>query len=106
MATNALTFGKYISNARKAKHMSQKELASCILREDNVAISPQYLNDIEHDRRQPTSDHLIEQFAKALQLSTDYLHFLAGVLPEEIRKRDLTVDDVANAFKAFRKDTS
>ncbi|MFZ3327760.1 MAG: hypothetical protein WA231_18585, partial [Methylocella sp.] len=35
----------------KAKGWALKDLASRVLREDAEAISPQYLNDIEHDRR-------------------------------------------------------
>jgi hypothetical protein len=43
-----------------------KDLASRVLREDAEAISPQYLNDIEHDRRSPSSDRMVQQFADAL----------------------------------------
>ncbi|ABB76111.1 transcriptional regulator, XRE family [Nitrosospira multiformis ATCC 25196] len=99
-----VTFGSYIAEARKKLSMSQKELAARILREeDGQPISPQYLNDIERDRRSPTSDHLIQQFAKVLQIDADYLHYLSGKLPEEIRQRNLSQDDVKAAFMAFRK---
>lgn len=98
------TFGKYIADARKALHMSQKELAQRILREeDQQPISPQYLNDIERDRRSPSSDHLIHQFAHVLKIDPDYLHYLAGKLPEEIRQKNLSEEAVKNAFMAFRK---
>ena len=84
--------------------MSQKELASQILREeDDEPISPQYLNDIERDRRNPSSDHLIQQFAKVLKIDADYLSYLAGKLPEEIRRKNLSEDAVKAAFLAFRK---
>lgn len=98
------TFGAYIAEARKKLQISQKELAACILREENQEpISPQYLNDIERDRRNPSSDHLIQQFAKALKIDADYLHYLAGKLPEEIRQKNLSEDAVKTAFMAFRK---
>jgi transcriptional regulator with XRE-family HTH domain len=104
MKPDPVTFGTYISEARKKKGLSQKELAAQIRREeDNKPISPQYLNDIEHDRRSPTSDHLIQQFAKVLGLEADYLHYLAGKLPDEIRKRNLSQKQVEQAFKAFRR---
>ena len=45
------TFGKAIADARKALKISQKELAYKILKEDGEPITPQYLNDIERDRR-------------------------------------------------------
>ena len=99
-----VTFGRYIADARKKLQMSQKELASQILREeDDEPISPQYLNDIERDRRNPSSDHLIQQFAKVLKIDADYLSYLAGKLPEEIRRKNLSKDAVKEAFLAFRK---
>lgn len=99
-----VTFGRYIADARKKLQMSQKELASQILREeDDEPISPQYLNDIERDRRNPSSDHLIQQFAKVLKIDADYLSYLAGKLPEEIRRKNLSEDAVKAAFLFFRK---
>ena len=99
-----VTFGRYIADARKKLQMSQTELASQILREeDDEPISPQYLNDIERDRRNPSSDHLIQQFAKVLKIDADYLSYLAGKLPEEIRRKNLSEDAVKAAFLAFRK---
>jgi transcriptional regulator with XRE-family HTH domain len=98
------TFGSYIAETRKHLKISQKELAAKILREDDEQpISPQYLNDIERDRRNPTSDHLIRQFAKALKINADYLHYLAGRLPDEIREKNLSERDVKEAFAVFRK---
>lgn len=47
------TFGKIVSAARKELGISQKDLAAKIVKEDGETISPQYLNDIEHDRRNP-----------------------------------------------------
>jgi transcriptional regulator with XRE-family HTH domain len=48
-----LTFGRVISEARKNRELSQKELAMLVRKEDGNAISPQYLNDLERDRRSP-----------------------------------------------------
>ena len=47
------TFGTIISEARRAAGLSQKELAAKVKKEDGQPISAQYLNDIEHDRRNP-----------------------------------------------------
>ena len=71
MAVNAKTFGGAISEARKAKGWALKDLASRVLREDKEAISPQYLNDIEHDRRSPSSDRMVQQFADALEIDRE-----------------------------------
>jgi transcriptional regulator with XRE-family HTH domain len=103
MSTDKITFGSYIAQARKKLTMSQKELAARVFREEGEAISPQYLNDIERDRRNPSSDHLIQQFSAALNISADYLHYLAGKLPEEIRKKNLSEQDVSEFFMAFRR---
>ncbi|HYW46720.1 MAG TPA: helix-turn-helix transcriptional regulator [Bryobacteraceae bacterium] len=58
------TFGTIIAEARRAVGMSQKELAGKIKKEDGLPISAQYLNDIEHDRRNPPSEFLIAQIAE------------------------------------------
>ena len=97
------SFGRAIAEARKGLDKSQKELAALIKKEDGEAITPQYLNDIEHDRRSPSSDHLIDQFAKVLNMETDYLYFLAGRLPHDVRGRPLTPDRVSKLMMAFRK---
>ena len=103
MTIEGPTFGQTISKARKAKSLSQKDLAGIILKEeDNAAISPQYLNDNEHDRRSPTSDHLIRQFAKALDLQEDLLFVLAGKIPDDVRKRVRNTEQAAMAFMNFR----
>lgn len=99
------TFGQMISEARKELGLSQKELAGKIQKEDEEPISPQYLNDIEHDRRNPQSDFLIEQFAKHLKLSKDHLIAAAGMWPTDLRQKLPAADPkrVAEAFTAFRK---
>ncbi len=102
--TAAVTFGKYIANLRKDKGLSQKELAALIIREeDKKSISPQYLNDIERDRRNPSSDHMMHQFAAALGTDPDYLFYLAGSFPDDVRAANASPEVVAMAFKAFRR---
>ena len=98
------TFGSYIAGQRKAKGISQKDLAAKVVREeDGKPISPQYLNDIERDRRNPTSDHLINQFASALDLSPEYLFFLAGTLPRYAREAKIGPEEVTRIMSAFRR---
>lgn len=101
--THQKTLGQTIADARKELKLSQKELAAKINREDeDGSITPQYLNDIEHDRRVPTS-FLIGQIAAVLKIDADYLHFLAGRVPEDLRR--LTVDQkrFADSMVAFRR---
>jgi transcriptional regulator with XRE-family HTH domain len=99
------TFGQIIAEARKALGISQKDLAAKIRKEDGEPISPQYLNDIEHDRRDPPSEFFIEQFAKHLKLSKEHLIAAAGRWPTDIRDKIASADPkaVEQAFTAFRK---
>jgi transcriptional regulator with XRE-family HTH domain len=108
MALDKSSFGSVIASARKEQKLSQKELAERILKEDGQPITPQYLNDIEHGRRSPSSDYLVRQFAKVLkhsEVTVDLLTALAGVLTEEDRKLVQKADprQVEQAFHAFRQ---
>ncbi|MDT4953726.1 MAG: hypothetical protein QOJ02_1864 [Acidobacteriota bacterium] len=78
------TFGKIISDRRRELGLSQKEIAARIKKEDGAAISAQYLNDIEHDRRNPPAEFMIEQLARALQFEKDFLCIAAGTVPQDI----------------------
>ena len=98
------TFGTTLSEARKAKGMSQKELAAQVKKEDGQAISPQYLNDIEHGRRNPPSEFLIGQIAKLLECDKDTLCLAAGTIPSDMMKMAVNQPDkVEKAIKLFRK---
>ncbi|WP_022976808.1 helix-turn-helix domain-containing protein [Nevskia ramosa] len=98
------TFGTILSEARKAAGVSQKELAAQVHKEDGQAISPQYLNDVEHDRRNPPSEFLIGQFATRLKVSKDMLCAAAGTLPDDLRKLAAAQPEkFEQAFQAFRR---
>ena len=101
----ATTFGSYISQQRRARGLSQKQLAEEIRREEGGPISPQYLNDIEHDRRSPSSDHMINEFARVLDLSANYLSYLTGRVPAAARRSDATPRDIDQWVRAFRRST-
>jgi len=98
------TFGTVVGEARRAIGMSQKELASKVRKEDGQAISPQYLNDVERDRRNPPGEYLIAQIAVALKVDKDVLCLAAGTIPEDVRKFAASHPvQAGEAFKAFRK---
>jgi transcriptional regulator with XRE-family HTH domain len=106
MSLDMSSFGSAIASARKAKNWNQKELAAKIIKEEDQApITPQYLNDIEHNRRSPTSTHLVKQFARVLDIDPEILFAIIGMLPEKERKlvSKSTPEAVAGAFVAFRK---
>ncbi len=99
----AKTLGQAIADARKALGISQRELAAKIEKEEGGAISPAYLNDIEHDRRSPTSDVLIRRFAKVLAEDEGYLFVLAGKIPDDLRSRAKNRDSIIDGYAAFRR---
>jgi transcriptional regulator with XRE-family HTH domain len=101
--TTVATFGSTLSQARKEAGLSQRELAARILKEDGEPISPQYLNDLERDRRNPPGPHLLSQLAEALNLPPEYLDFLAGQLPADLRAGNYAPAEVQAAFRAFRR---
>jgi len=102
MSEEDITFGRAISKARKEKGWSLKDVASRIRREDEKTISPQYLNDIEHDRRSPSSDRMVQQFAEVLEINRDWLYYLAGRFPDVDRKRRFSENELAQRMVAFR----
>lgn len=99
MQQKAMSFGTYIAETRKSKNMSQKELAV------KLDISPQYLNDIEHDKRSPSSPQLIELLATTLEVNPEYLSYLAGRMPEVVKEGKLDPSTFEKAMVAFRKAT-
>lgn len=101
-----VTFGEAVANARKALRLSQKELASRVLKEDGTPITPQYLNDIEHDRRSPTTDHMVGALAEALGQKPAYFFLLAGkVHPADVRRAAASKPEaVERAVLAFRRE--
>lgn len=92
-----MPFGEKVVEQRKSLGMSQKQLA------EKVEISPQYLNDIEHGKRNPDSDVLIEKLAKALDLDSSILYYLARRLPPADVKKNVPDEKVMAAYRAFRK---
>ena len=97
-----MAFGEAITRARKDKRLSQKQVAAGTLKEDGKAISAQYLNDIEHDRRNPPSEYIVRQLANALDLDLDYLLFLAGRFPADVLEMSRDQEGIKTAMKAFR----
>ncbi len=99
------TFGKAISDERKSLRLSLRELAERVKKEDGASISPQYLNDIEHGRRNPPPAYIIRQLAEELGFEFDYLLVLSNELPAEDQElvRGSEPQQVHRALEAFRK---
>lgn len=99
-----MSFGEIIAKGRKERGLSQKQLASLIKKEDGQSISAPYLNDIEHDRRSPSSDHIIEQFAAALQIESDLLYFAIRRIPPQAYETPTGEKRIIAVFRALRRD--
>ncbi len=97
-----MTFGQAITQARRDKKLSQKQVAAGTRKEDGQAISAQYLNDIEHDRRNPPGEHIVRQLANTLDLELDYLLFLAGRFPSDVLELSRDEEGIKTAMRAFR----
>jgi transcriptional regulator with XRE-family HTH domain len=96
------TLGGQIAADRKKKGMSQKDLAARVRKEDGQSISPQFLNDVERDRRRPGSS-ILKSIAEVLGTNPDEYHLLAGQLPPDLVAGEGAPERVAEVMKAFRR---
>lgn len=97
------TLGQVLADARRRLGKSLKEIAQRVKKEDGKSITPQYLNDIEHNRRTPAPS-VLEQLAKIFGFSPEYLYLLAGTMPEDLQQpRGVSESQAVAAFKAFRR---
>jgi transcriptional regulator with XRE-family HTH domain len=76
--TKETTFGQRLRELRKAKNLSQRELA------DRVKLDFTYLSKIENKKMPPPSADAIEKLAKELDANTDELLALAGKVPQDL----------------------
>ena len=90
-----MKLGTYIKAARTRKHILQKDLAI------KIQITPQYLNDLENDRREP-SDATLQRLSAILGLNSDYAYMLVGKLPPDLR-RTVTKGKMAKAYRIMRR---
>jgi|SRR5215813_7286350 len=83
-----ITFGQRIRELRKAKGLTQRELAERVAaglkEEDRRGFDFTYLSKIENDRLPPPSTAAILQLAKELEADSDELLALAGKAPADI----------------------
>ena len=87
MDTNQ-TFGQRIRELRKAKNLTQRELAERVAarlkEEDRRGFDVTYLSKIENDKMPPPSTIAIMQLAKELDTPSDELLALAGKAPMDL----------------------
>jgi HTH-type transcriptional regulator, competence development regulator len=84
----AQTFGQRIRQLRKAKNLTQRELADRVATrlqaEDRRGFDVTYLSKIENDKLPPPSTAAILQLAEELETNSDELLALAGKAPPDL----------------------
>lgn len=98
-----MKLGEEIRRARKARGLTQRETAAAVRKPDGEPVSPQYLNDIEHGRRNPSSGQMIRQLAQATGLDPDYAAFLAGRVPTDLLELGPDPETVVRAMGELRR---
>jgi transcriptional regulator with XRE-family HTH domain len=98
------TLGQFIVGRRKELGLAGREVVAEVRNADGKPISIPYLVDLEHDRRKP-SDEVLLQLAKVLKVDSDVLYFLAGRVPADLTaERINSTEELAAAWKAFRRE--
>ncbi len=103
-----MTFGQKLRELRKAKNLTQRELAEKVaarLRKEGRSFDFTYLSKIENDKTEPPSVVLITELAHVLDGDRNELITLAGKVPPGLEKT-LKKSEPARAFfrSAFDRD--
>ena len=77
--------GEFIREQRKVGHLSLRKLS------DMAGISNPYLSQIERGLRKPSAE-ILQQIARALEISSETLYIRAGILDEPRDTPDLITE--------------
>ncbi len=77
--------GEFIRDQRRVGHLSLRKLS------DKAGISNPYLSQIERGLRQPSAQ-ILQQLARALEISSETLYIRAGILDERDPNEDLVAE--------------
>jgi transcriptional regulator with XRE-family HTH domain len=97
-----ITFGQVLAKARQRARLNLRDMAQDVKKEDGEPISFQYLHDLENDRRNAPSDHLLDELARVLNISPNYLYYYARRIPADFVV-NLDEQQVNEAYEAMRK---
>jgi transcriptional regulator with XRE-family HTH domain len=97
----AHSVGELVAEARKSRNMSQVELAARLDKGGGKPISNTFLNDVEKGRA-PVPEALLDSVSRELGINRDYLYYLAGRIPPELRT-SAPERVVSKAFALLRK---
>ena len=79
------SLGDLINQERRKRKLSLRQLVERVKKEDGSSITPQYLNDIEFNRRIP-SPYVLRELARELDQDPDMFFALAGAEAEVMRE--------------------
>ena len=98
-------FAGMIRARRKKLGLTQGQVAGRIQIEEGRAIGQTYLAEIERGHHPNPRPHLIEQFARALEIDRDVLYLAARRVPPEVAEelRRLTPEQRARAWQIFKR---
>ena len=99
-------FGEVVAETRRARGLTQKALAARLKKKDGATIGLAYINDIEHNRRNPPAPHFVAQLAEVLGVPHDVLRFYAHRLDEKVLREhgDPSPERIVAAYAAFKQE--
>jgi transcriptional regulator with XRE-family HTH domain len=83
--------GEFIRDQRRVGHLSLRKLSEL------AGISNPYLSQIERGLRKPSAE-ILQQIARALQISSETLYIRAGILEERTEGADLVGEILRDRF--------
>jgi transcriptional regulator with XRE-family HTH domain len=83
--------GEFIREQRRVGHLSLRKLSEL------AGISNPYLSQIERGLRKPSAE-ILQQIARALQISSETLYIRAGILEERTEGADLVSEILRDPF--------
>jgi transcriptional regulator with XRE-family HTH domain len=83
--------GEFIRDQRRIGHLSLRKLSEL------AGISNPYLSQIERGLRKPSAE-ILQQIARALQISSETLYIRAGILEERSSAADLVGEILRDPF--------
>lgn len=92
-----MKLGEYIKSERKAKKITQRELAS------KIGVDFSYISKIESGETKTPSDGILEKISKILDLDAEVLMLLSNRLPDEIREKIETNPKAMEVMKLLSK---
>jgi transcriptional regulator with XRE-family HTH domain len=100
------TFREVVADARMSRGLTQKALAARLKKKDGASIGLAYINDIEHNRRNPPAPHFVAQLADVFGIPHDVLRLYARRLDEEVlsRQDDPSREQIVAAYTAFKRE--